>query len=59
MKDQITQLIRENGLRGFLETTAAVCAEVAELDNTPAHEWRDWHNAKIKLLKMSQGMLKY
>jgi hypothetical protein len=56
MKDQLAQLIHERGLRLVLETIAAVCAE--RVDRAmDSDEWRDWNNAKNRLLKMSQDMI--
>jgi hypothetical protein len=57
MKDQLTQLIRERGLRLVLETIAAICAAEADSDRADVDEWRDWDKARLRLLKMSQDMI--
>jgi len=57
MKDQLTQLIQERGLRVVLETIAAICALQSESEDTDEYEWRDWNKARLRLLKMSQDMI--
>jgi hypothetical protein len=57
IKDQLTQIIQERGLRLTLETIAVICSEQCEREDSDETEWRDWNTAKLRLLKMSQDMI--
>ena len=60
IKERLTDMVRNQGLRLTLETLAAICVDEAERGADryqDASEWRDWHKAKDRLLKMSQDMI--